>query len=70
MELSQLAAGYLGHFLLTNLVLGKLIAAKGIIINITSMAYTLAEVDTKDPNFDVSRMLVNTFLNQCCAHMT
>ena len=49
----QLAAGYLGHFLLTNLIMDKVVAAKGVVINITSSAYTLDEVDTEDPNFNV-----------------
>jgi len=50
---SQFAAGYLGHFLLTNLIMDKLVAAKGVVINMTSSAYTLDEVDTEDPNFNV-----------------
>ena len=49
---TQLAAGYLGHFLLTNLLKDKILAARGIVLNITSSAYTLAEVDTDDPNFE------------------
>lgn len=52
------ATNYLGHFLFTNLILGKILAAKGTIINITSMAYTLSEVDTDDVNFDVGRTLL------------
>ena len=50
---SRSLANYLGHFLFTNLILDRIIAAHGIIINITSMAYTLAEIDTKNINFDV-----------------
>lgn len=49
----QFAANYLGHFLLTNLLLQKIIKAKGTIVNITSMAYFIAEADTEDPNFEV-----------------
>lgn len=51
---SHFAANHLGHFLLTNLILDKIIAAKGTIVNVSSMAYALAEVNTEDPNFDVS----------------
>ena len=48
------AANCLGHFLFTNLVLDKIRAVKGLVLNVTSMAYTLAEVDVKDVNFEVS----------------
>ena len=48
------SANHLGHFLLTNLIIDKLVAAKGTIVNVSSMAYTLANVDTNDVNFDVS----------------
>jgi len=58
---SYFAANYLGHFLLTNLIIGKVLAAKGVIIIMTSMAYTLAEVNTDDVNFNVSaRSIVAT----------
>ena len=50
---SQFAAGYLGHFLLTNLIMDKIVAAKGIVINMASSAYRLDEDNTKDPNFEV-----------------
>ncbi len=46
------AANYLGHFLLTNLVLEKVAKVKGVVINVSSMAYTLAEANTEDPNFN------------------
>lgn len=49
---SHFAANHLGHFLLTNLILDKIIAAKGRIVNVSSGAYALAEVNTEDPNFD------------------
>lgn len=47
------AANYLGHFLFTNLVADKIAKANGIVINVSSMAYTLAETETEDPNFNV-----------------
>lgn len=50
---SHFAANYLGHFLLTNLVIEKILAVKGVVINLTSMAYTLAEVNTDNVNFNV-----------------
>jgi NAD(P)-dependent dehydrogenase (short-subunit alcohol dehydrogenase family) len=46
------AANHLGHFLLTNLLVDELAAAKGRVVNVTSMGYMLAEVDTEDPNFE------------------
>ena len=49
---TQFAAGYLGHFLLTNLLKNKIVAANGIVLNMTSSAYALAEVNTEDPNFE------------------
>lgn len=56
---SQFAAGHLGHFLLTNLIMDKIVAGNGVVVNMTSSAYTLAEVDTQDPNFDVCVMSIN-----------
>jgi NAD(P)-dependent dehydrogenase (short-subunit alcohol dehydrogenase family) len=50
----QFAANHLGHFLLTNLLLDKIVAVKGTIVNVTSMAYFIAEANTEDPNFEVS----------------
>jgi NAD(P)-dependent dehydrogenase (short-subunit alcohol dehydrogenase family) len=50
---AQFATNYLGHFLLTNLLADKIINSQGIVINVTSMAYTLAEVNCVDPNFNV-----------------
>ena len=57
----QFATGYLGHFLLTNLIMDKVVAAKGVVVNITSSAYTLDEVDTSDPNFSVGPESLNSY---------
>lgn len=51
----QFAANYLGHFLLTNLLLEKILAAPApTVVNLTSMGYEMGEVNYDDPNFDVS----------------
>ncbi|KAK0512982.1 hypothetical protein JMJ35_004999 [Cladonia borealis] len=52
---SQFAAGYLGHFLLTNLIMDTIVAAKGVVVNMTSSAYMFDEVDTHDTNFAEGR---------------
>lgn len=53
---SQLATNHLGHFLLTNLLMGKLLAAgEGAkIVNLSSMGYELSEFRFDDWNFSVS----------------
>ncbi|KAH8672126.1 hypothetical protein BGZ60DRAFT_505034 [Tricladium varicosporioides] len=48
----QFAANHLGHFLLTNLLLEEIVEAKGTIVNVTSSAYFIAEVNTEDTNFE------------------
>ncbi|XXH02096.1 hypothetical protein Hte_008462 [Hypoxylon texense] len=49
----QFAANYLGHFLLTNLILDKILAAPfSTVVNLTSMGYEMGEVNYDDPNFD------------------
>ncbi|KAI1404279.1 putative short-chain dehydrogenase [Hypoxylon fuscum] len=48
----QFAANYLGHFLLTNLVIDKLLVAPApTVVNLTSMGYELGECNFEDPNF-------------------
>jgi len=39
--------------MLTNLIIDKLVATEGVVINLTSSSYSLNEVDTIDPNFNV-----------------
>lgn len=48
----QFATCHLGHFLLTNLIMDKLVAALGVVVNISSSGYTYDAVDTQDPNFN------------------
>ncbi|KAI0179447.1 putative short-chain dehydrogenase [Hypoxylon sp. FL1284] len=52
----QLCANYLGHFLLTKLILDKILAAPApVVVNVTSMGYELGEVNYEDPNFNGGR---------------
>ncbi|KAI0469625.1 putative short-chain dehydrogenase [Xylaria cf. heliscus] len=49
----QFAANHLGHFLLTKLILGKILAARTpTIVNLSSMGYELGECNFEDPNFN------------------
>lgn len=52
----QFAINHLGHFLFTNLILGKILAApKGArIVNLTSDSYVMSGVRFEDVNFQVS----------------
>ncbi len=49
---SQFGANYLGHFLLTNLIIAKLVKT-ATFVTVTSTGYELAEVNFEDPNFEV-----------------
>ena len=53
---TQFAAGCFGHFLLTNLIMDKIVAAKGVIVNMTSSAYMLDESDTHNTNSAVKEI--------------
>ena len=57
---TQFATNHVGHFLLTNLLMGELVAAaKGAtIVNLSSKGHELAEVNLEDPNFEVSLILL------------
>ncbi|KAI2618873.1 retinol dehydrogenase 13 [Hypoxylon sp. NC1633] len=49
----QFAANYLGHFLLTALLMDKILAAPApTVVNLTSMGYELGECNLEDPNFE------------------
>jgi NAD(P)-dependent dehydrogenase (short-subunit alcohol dehydrogenase family) len=63
---THFAANHLGHFLLTNLIVEKVAKVKGIVINVTSMVYTLAEFNAEDVNFNVrARPLFYQLLGVC-----
>ncbi|KAI9653415.1 MAG: putative secondary metabolism biosynthetic enzyme [Bathelium mastoideum] len=48
----QFAANHTGHYLLTQLLIDKLLASgHPRVVNLTSMGYTMAEVNFDDPNF-------------------
>jgi NAD(P)-dependent dehydrogenase (short-subunit alcohol dehydrogenase family) len=51
---SQFQVNHLGHFLLTNLLLKKMMTRKGArIINVTSNGYGFGGIRFEDPNFEV-----------------
>ncbi|KAI1460253.1 putative short-chain dehydrogenase [Annulohypoxylon moriforme] len=48
----QFAANHLGHFLLTNLIMNKILASPApTVVNLTSMGYELNGCNFEDPNF-------------------
>ena len=51
---SQFGTNYIGHFLLTNLIMERLIAGQGArIVNVSSSAHRMSDVDLDDWNFEV-----------------
>jgi NAD(P)-dependent dehydrogenase (short-subunit alcohol dehydrogenase family) len=50
----QFAANHVGHFLLTNLLLPKIVAAKGRVVNVSSQGYMCGGIVWDDVNFHVS----------------
>jgi NAD(P)-dependent dehydrogenase (short-subunit alcohol dehydrogenase family) len=56
---SQFGTNYIGHFLLTNLLLERVQAAKegARIVNLTSTGSAIGEINFEDVNFDVSAVL-------------
>ena len=53
---SQFGTNYIGHFLLTNLIMERLIAARGTrIVNVASAAHKMSDVQLDDWNYGVCR---------------
>ena len=53
---SQFGTNYIGHFLLTNLIMERLIAGQGArVINVSSSAHRMSDVQLDDYNFEVRR---------------
>ena len=51
----QFATNHVGHFLLTNLLIGKLLKAEGPrVINVSSVAHVSGSIRFEDVNFEVS----------------
>ena len=55
----QFGANHVGHFLLTNLLVSKIVAAHGRIINVTSFGYMSGGVVFDDPGFKVYSAITN-----------
>lgn len=56
----QFAANYLGHFLLTNLLIDRIVAAReegAVIVNVGCLEYELGEVNLDDINFEACRRI-------------
>lgn len=54
----QFAIGHLGHFLLTNLIMDKILASKSPrVVNISSNGHSLSPIRFADPHFSVSHHL-------------
>lgn len=58
---SQFGTNYIGHFLLTNLLLERVQAAKegARIVNLTSAGSAIGEINFDDVNFDVSAICLS-----------
>jgi NAD(P)-dependent dehydrogenase (short-subunit alcohol dehydrogenase family) len=50
---NQFAANFLGHFLLVNLIIGKL-AKESRVVTVTSAGYEASEVNFEDVNYQVT----------------
>ena len=55
---SQFGTNYVGHFLLTNLLMEKLLVARdgGRIVNVSSSGHRMAEVRFNNWNFEVTQI--------------
>lgn len=63
---SQFAANHLSHFLLTNLIMDKILASESPrIVNITSSGHRMHPIRWADVNFQVSNLLSSILLGSC-----
>lgn len=66
----QFATNHIGHFLFTNLIIGKLISDdqswQGRVINVSSNGYRLGPVRFGDWNFDVSSLMGGSRFRSLC----
>lgn len=63
-------SNHLGYFLLTNLLMSKILAAQEVIINVSSIGHELAEVNSEDPNFQVrENSSMDPMLSPCRANI-
>jgi NAD(P)-dependent dehydrogenase (short-subunit alcohol dehydrogenase family) len=56
------ATNHIGPFLFTNLIVGKVIAAKGRVVNVSSVGHVSSGIRFNDPNFKVSQSLSREIL--------
>jgi NAD(P)-dependent dehydrogenase (short-subunit alcohol dehydrogenase family) len=56
------ATNHVGPFLFTNLIVGKVIAAKGRVVNVSSVGHVSSGIRFDDPNFKVSQSLSREIL--------
>ena len=62
---SQFGTNYVGHFLLTNLIMNRLIPGQGArIVNVSSSAHQMADVQLDDWNFEVCMTFYDVALLQ------
>ena len=63
----QFASNHLGHFLLTNLVISEIKKAKGVVVNVSSAGYQVADPEFDDVNFNVRgrRIFLYNLLQRC-----
>lgn len=66
---SQLATNHLGHFLFTNLIMGKILASKSLrVVNISSDGHRLSPIRWGDYNFRVGLSCCSSKTEPSCAN--